>query len=55
MSAGQIPYRNIGDFLTGMDIKTIRNHRRTPDINLELEISSIIDEYSSLNSNRFSA
>lgn len=41
--------------LTGMDVKTIRNHRRTPDINLELEISSIIDEYSNLNSNRFCA
>lgn len=41
--------------LTGMDVKTIRNHRRTPDINLELGISSIIDEYSNLNSNRFCA
>lgn len=54
-SAGQkitnVAIRN----LTGMDVKTIRNHRRTPDINLELEISSIIDEYSNLNSNRFCA
>ena len=54
-SAGQkitnVAIRN----LTGMDVKTIRNHRRTPDINLELEISSIIDEYSNFNSNRFSA
>lgn len=41
--------------LTGMDVKTIRNHRKTPDIDLEFEISSIIDEYSICNSNRLSA
>jgi hypothetical protein len=41
--------------LTGMDVKTIRNHRRTPDIDLELEISSIIDEYSKFNPTRLSA
>ena len=41
--------------LTGMDVKTIRNHRRTPDIDLELEISSIIDEYSKFNTTRISA
>lgn len=54
-SAGQkitnVAIRN----LTGMDVKTIRNHRRRPEINLELETSSIIDEYSNFNSNRFSA
>ena len=41
--------------LTGMDVKTIRNHRKTPDIDLEFEISSIIGEYSICNSNRLSA
>ena len=41
--------------LTGMDVKTIRNHRKTPDIDLEFEISSIIDAYSICNSNRLSA
>jgi hypothetical protein len=41
--------------LTGMDVKTIRNHRKSPDIDLEFEISSIIDEYSKWNSNRLSA
>ena len=41
--------------LTGMDVKTIRNHRRTPDIDLELEISSIIDEYSKFNPTQLSA
>jgi hypothetical protein len=41
--------------LTGMDVKTIRNHRKSPDIDLEFEISSIIDEYSKCNPNRLSA
>jgi len=41
--------------LTGMDVKTIRNHRKSLDIDLEFEISSIIDEYSKWNSNRLSA
>jgi hypothetical protein len=41
--------------ITGMDVKTIRNHRRSPDINLEYEISSIINEYSSFNSTRLTA
>ena len=54
-SAGQkitnVAIRN----LTGMDVKTIRNHRRTPDIDLELEISSIIDEYSKFTPTRLSA
>ena len=41
--------------ITGMDVKTIRNHRKSPDIDLEFEISSIIDEYSSFNSTRLTA
>jgi hypothetical protein len=41
--------------LTGMDVKTIRNHRKAPNIDLEFEISSIIDEYSICNSIRLSA
>lgn len=41
--------------LTGLDVKTIRKHRRTPDIDLELEIHSIINEYSDFCSNRLSA
>jgi hypothetical protein len=38
-----------------MDVKTIRSHRKSPDIDLEFEISSIIDEYSSFNSIRLTA
>jgi hypothetical protein len=41
--------------LTGMDVKTIRNHRRSDDIDLEYEISSIIDEFSPINPTRLSA
>jgi hypothetical protein len=41
--------------ITGMDVKTIRSHRKSPDIDLEFEISSIIDEYSSFNSIRLTA
>jgi hypothetical protein len=41
--------------LTGMDVKTIRNHRKSQDIDLEFEISSIIDEYSKCNPNQLSA
>ena len=41
--------------LTGMDVKTIRNHRKSDDIDLEFEISSIIDEFSSFNPTRLSA
>ena len=41
--------------LTRMDVKTIRNHRKSDDIDLEFEISSIIDEFSSFNPTRLSA
>ena len=41
--------------ITGMDVKTIRNHRKTKDIDLEFEISSIIEEFSSFNSTRLTA
>lgn len=41
--------------ITGMDVKTIRNHRKTKDIDLEFEISSIIEEFSSINSTRLTA
>jgi hypothetical protein len=41
--------------LTGMDVKTIRNHRRSDDIDLEYEISSIIEEFSSFNPTRLTA
>jgi hypothetical protein len=41
--------------LTGMDVKTIRNHRKSDDIDLEFEISSIIDEFSPINSTRLLA
>lgn len=41
--------------ITGMDVKTIRNHRKTKDIDLEFEISSIIEEFSSFNPTRLTA
>jgi hypothetical protein len=41
--------------LTGMDVKTIRNHRKTKGIDLEFEISSIIEEFSSFNPTRLTA
>ena len=41
--------------ITGMDVKTIRNHRKSSDIDLELEISSIIEEFSSFNPTQLSA
>lgn len=41
--------------LTGMDVKTIRNHRRADEIDLDFEIFSIIDEFSSFNPTRLSA
>lgn len=41
--------------LTGMDVKTIRNHRKTKDIDLEFEISSIIEEFSSSTPTRLTA
>ena len=41
--------------ITGMDVKTIRNHRKTKDIDLEFEISSIIEEFSSFNLTRLTA
>jgi len=41
--------------ITGMDVKTIRNHRKTKDIDLEFEISSIIEEFSSFNPTQLTA
>lgn len=41
--------------ITGMDVKTIRNHRKSSDIDLEFEISSIIDEFSVFNPTRITA
>ena len=41
--------------ITGLDVKTIRNHRKSENIDLEYEISSIIDEFSGYNPNRLSA
>lgn len=41
--------------ITGMDVKTIRNHRKSLDIDLEFEISSIIDEFSAFNPTQITA
>jgi hypothetical protein len=41
--------------ITGMDVKTIRNHRKAKDIDLEFEISSIIEEFSSFNPTQLTA
>jgi len=41
--------------LTRMDVKTIRNHRKSPEIDLEFEISSIIDAFSTFSPTRLTA